>query len=692
MGRFGCGYNLDHFGDYAWSDNRAGHAEALRIAKDGIEVGNHGDSTDLKDWWDKPVGDVNGKPRNLIKDKDGKRVNLSKEDRLKVAYFYNAFDLHYLSDQFASGHTRSPRMETNKSQWLIKALSLQNTISGLFKFNKLRPCWGGWDSTTGFLHDMDGATGLRVHNKRGDHWIVYGVAQYFLEPNCINRIECCQRSLNENYDTWRTGEYPSRRIKNGTFNPDSDNYDALELEGEKVNSAVNVWGPVQVPMEYKPYSADPKDKKKTTTQMMKPAAPDSDRDVPLDRRDINRQPSSAPTRFIKRFEDVNNTSMILHTRTTNKDPKVHKGIRVMPQVYEQTGSKDVLRSSSDKLFMPTYSTPMVDDFYAVLIGDTRLCGHKEPVVLAGTHPYWSDSSGKLSGQRSLKLLMNALMPNEETRNGLNVVLVSSYERNNTKFKFRVFIKDGTAVPKEEDKEPETLVTDGKREASGGIQNPTRETTGGSAPTTGAKNCVNPSGTVMGDRELGRRHFDNGSILGLQPSAKAPATTTSSSLNTISGQNDFAKYNQYDSIQSTIGGDDLAYFASDPVPPLGPKPINMGVIAGPAMQSGRTVHMLMPYQAVAINVKSIAQLSKFTTATSLVTYGRYQAVPCDGNTIQPSCILMWEDEIGSATLYNLNGGGRLMEKKYQDDDGEYNLEVMRQIVEKDWIGKKTPPSK
>ena len=49
-------------------------------------------------------------------------------------------------------------------------------------------------------------------------------------------------------------------------------------------------------MEYKPYSADPKDKKKTTTQMMKPAAPDSDRDVPLDRRDINRQPSSAPTR------------------------------------------------------------------------------------------------------------------------------------------------------------------------------------------------------------------------------------------------------------------------------------------------------------------------------------------------------------------------------------------------------------
>lgn len=197
---------MDPFGDYAWSDNRAGHAEALRIAKDGIDVEKHGDSTDLKDWWDKPVRDANGKPRNLFKDKDGKPVKLSKEDGLKVAYFYDAFALHYLSDQFASGHTRSPRKEMNKPQGLskadsiglfasvadfilLKALSIRNTISGLFKFNKRRPCWGGWDGTTGFLHDMDGATGLRVHNKRGDHWIAYGDAQYFLEPNCINRFK-----------------------------------------------------------------------------------------------------------------------------------------------------------------------------------------------------------------------------------------------------------------------------------------------------------------------------------------------------------------------------------------------------------------------------------------------------------------------------------------------------------------------
>lgn len=197
---------MDHFGDYAWSCYKAGHAEALRIAKDGVDIEKHGDSTDLKDYYDKPIRDANGKPKNLFKDKDGKPVNLSKEDSLKLAYFYDAFALHYLSDQFASGHTRSPRMEMNKPLELGKAgsiglfasvadvitvrlLTMANTVSGLFKFSKLRPCRGGWDGMTGFLHDLDGTTGLRVHNKRGDQWIAYGDAQYFLEPNRINRLK-----------------------------------------------------------------------------------------------------------------------------------------------------------------------------------------------------------------------------------------------------------------------------------------------------------------------------------------------------------------------------------------------------------------------------------------------------------------------------------------------------------------------
>ena len=81
---------------------------------------------------------------------------------------------------------------------------------------------------------------------------------------------------------------------------------------------------------------------------------------------------STPFRgFVKRFEDVDNTSMILHARATNKDPNVHYGIQVVPQVYEQDESKDEIKSSFDELFMPTYWRPKVDDFYAVLVGDTR---------------------------------------------------------------------------------------------------------------------------------------------------------------------------------------------------------------------------------------------------------------------------------------------------------------------------------
>ena len=53
---------------------RAAHSEALKIAKDGA-----------------------GKP-----------------DKLKQAYLHDGFGLHYLSDQFSSGHTRCARMELNQ--------------------------------------------------------------------------------------------------------------------------------------------------------------------------------------------------------------------------------------------------------------------------------------------------------------------------------------------------------------------------------------------------------------------------------------------------------------------------------------------------------------------------------------------------------------------------------------------------
>ena len=62
---------MDHFGAYAWDAYKAGHYRALEIAKAGSK----------------------------------------NEAKLGEAYLYDAFALHYLSDQFSAGHSRTPRME-----------------------------------------------------------------------------------------------------------------------------------------------------------------------------------------------------------------------------------------------------------------------------------------------------------------------------------------------------------------------------------------------------------------------------------------------------------------------------------------------------------------------------------------------------------------------------------------------------
>ena len=73
----GARYNMDHFGEMAWDAYKVAHWEALRKAKNGR--------------------------------KDGK----PDVQALKNAYFDDAFGLHYLSDQFAAGHNRNPRVQLN---------------------------------------------------------------------------------------------------------------------------------------------------------------------------------------------------------------------------------------------------------------------------------------------------------------------------------------------------------------------------------------------------------------------------------------------------------------------------------------------------------------------------------------------------------------------------------------------------
>ena len=77
---------MDHFGKDAWMVYRAGHALALGIAKTG-----------------------NGTIESL-----------------KSAYLHDAFALHFLTDQFASGHIRTPRIEFNVPSGYCECLEIQD--------------------------------------------------------------------------------------------------------------------------------------------------------------------------------------------------------------------------------------------------------------------------------------------------------------------------------------------------------------------------------------------------------------------------------------------------------------------------------------------------------------------------------------------------------------------------------------
>lgn len=111
--------NYDHFGDDAILTYKVGHEIALEMAA------------------------------NAHQKQDTKK--------LELAYAINAFASHFLTDRFASGHIRTPRVE------LSEQLS-SSQISALL---------------ANYMHEEENLLGLHVHNKNGDNWIAYGDKSYF---------------------------------------------------------------------------------------------------------------------------------------------------------------------------------------------------------------------------------------------------------------------------------------------------------------------------------------------------------------------------------------------------------------------------------------------------------------------------------------------------------------------------------
>jgi hypothetical protein len=145
--------DFDHFNVQAWQAYNAGHSAALETA-----ITAHGDNNNVA--------------------------------ILEKAYAMNAFACHYLTDAFAPGHMRTPRLE-------LYYTVFPATVGSIL---------------AGSMHIEDNKQGLVISNRRGDTWKAYGDSYYADERNQKNRAllqEAMQTSADEIYATFTSGQLPT---------------------------------------------------------------------------------------------------------------------------------------------------------------------------------------------------------------------------------------------------------------------------------------------------------------------------------------------------------------------------------------------------------------------------------------------------------------------------------------------------
>lgn len=150
-----------------------------------------------------------------------KRTSAPNESRLALeqALLLNAFADHYLTDAFAAGHIRLPRVQLKS--WA------RRTLPGAFR--SLRG-----DLLAIILHESEGRDlvinverGLAVKNARGDKWVTRG-DQYLRidanieDPTFALPLAAVRESLREVLITWQTGEITSGVFRAGLYVPFHD--------------------------------------------------------------------------------------------------------------------------------------------------------------------------------------------------------------------------------------------------------------------------------------------------------------------------------------------------------------------------------------------------------------------------------------------------------------------------------------
>lgn len=137
-------YNYDHFGENALKAYLTGHDMALNLAS---------------------------------------KANTPEE--LKYAYFVEGYADHFLTDLFATGHLRTPRVE------------IVNYCANLGQ--------GPASFLTKLMHDQDGTTGLTLVNGKGETWFGTGDENFYIPANKENKLRALntvQQSVDQIYNAY----------------------------------------------------------------------------------------------------------------------------------------------------------------------------------------------------------------------------------------------------------------------------------------------------------------------------------------------------------------------------------------------------------------------------------------------------------------------------------------------------------
>ncbi len=197
-------YNFDHFGDDAITAYTVGHAAACNFAATAQSAVN-------------PA------------------LNLM------TAYMINAYADHYMTDLFAPGHLRVPRVE----------------------LHNLAPYYG--DRLAQLMHGEDNIMGLNLTNSQGTQWVGYGDTRAFDDINAVNISygkQAVTASINEVYNAFVTENPVPANLAiqiapdPATVMADTTNHAAMFIwNGTEILSRTPISAPVNI-FGYQPVTND----------------------------------------------------------------------------------------------------------------------------------------------------------------------------------------------------------------------------------------------------------------------------------------------------------------------------------------------------------------------------------------------------------------------------------------------------